>query len=426
MPTGRVRTALGGVVSDTTPLRESPAFRRLFIGQAISSMGTQVTQVAVALQVYEITHSSLDVGLVGLAALGPLIVFGLYGGAIADAVDRRRLVFITSTGEMVASAALLALALSRTERVAGLFVCVAVQAGFSAVSSPTRRAIIPQLVRPELLQAANTLNYGVSSLAVIVGPLVAGVSVSTGGYSWAYAIDVASFAGAFYAAARLPRLAPAADARPAGLSSVVEGLRFIMTRRVVLMTFVYDIAAMLFGAPRALIPALSHTLYHGGAGIAGLLYAAPSVGALLATILGGAIGRVHRHGLGVALAIATWGLAVAVFGLVSTLWVGLLMLAIAGAADTVSAVYRSTILQVSTPDAMQGRLQGVFIVVVTGGPRLGDIESGLVASAFDARFAVVSGGVACVAAVGVLALLVPSFLRYDSRQALAEVNRSSE
>jgi Transmembrane secretion effector len=406
---------LRAAASDITPLRSSPPFRRLFAGQAVAMIGTQVTQVAVPLQVYDITRSSLQVGLIGLAGLVPLVVFGLYGGSIADAVDRRRLVLVTSTGTMLVSVVLLVQALLGVRHVGLLLACVAVQAALAAVDSPTRRAILPQLLRPGQLPAANTLTYGVGQLAVIAGPLLAGVAVGAGGFGWAYGIDVASFAGAFYAAVRLPSLPPGQGARRAGLGSVVEGLRFVAARPVVLTTFVADIVAMIFGAPRALFPALALGQFGGGARTAGLLYAAPAAGAVVVSLVGGAIARVHRQGLGVVLSIAVWGVAITLFGLASTLWLGLLMLAVAGAADTVSAVYRSTILQVATPPGMQGRLQGMFIVVVTGGPRLGDLESGAVAAAFSPRVALVSGGLACVAGIGLLALVVPAFVRYDAR-----------
>jgi MFS family permease len=316
--------------SDITPLRSSPPFRRLFAGQTIAMLGTQVTQVAVSLQVYDITRSSLHVGLIGLAGLVPLVVFGLWGGSIADAVDRRRLVLVTSTGTMLVSVVLLVQALLGVRQVWLLLACVAVQAAFAAVDSPTRRAILPQLLPAGKLPAANTLVYGGGQLAVIAGPLLAGVAVGAGGFQWAYAIDVASFGGAFYAAVRLPPLPPGEGARRAGLGSVVEGLRFIAARPVVLTTFVADIVAMIFGAPRALFPALALGQFGGGARTAGLLYAAPAAGAVVATLVGGAIARVHRQGLGVVVSIAAWGLAIALFGLTSTLWVGLLMLAAAG------------------------------------------------------------------------------------------------
>jgi MFS family permease len=418
--TALVGRAVRAAASDVTPLRESVAFRRLFTGQTVSQVGTQVTRVAVPLQVYAITRSSLDVGLIGAAGFVPLVVFGLYGGSIADAVDRRKLVLCTSTGTMLVSTVLLVQAVLGINRVSVLFGCIAVQSAFAAVDSPARRAIIPQLVRADKLPAANTLSFGSMQLTVIAGPMLAGVAVGAGGFGWAYAIDVASFAGAFYAAVRLPSLPPGTGARRAGLTSVVEGLRFLAGHRVVAMTFVADLIAMIFGSPTALFPALAEGQYGGGASTAGLLYAAPAVGAVVATLLGGAIARVHRHGLGVVVSIAVWGVAITLFGLVSALWLGLLLLAIAGAADTVSAVYRSTILQQATPPGMQGRLQGVFIVVVTGGPRLGDLEAGAVAAAFTPRVSVVSGGLACLSGIGLLALMVPAFLRYDARAAAAQ------
>ena len=414
----RLGRAVRAAASDITPLRESPAFRRLFAGQAISQAGTQMTLVAVPLQVYAITRSSLDVGLVGIVGLVPLIAFGLYGGAIADAVDRRALVLVTSTASMLVSAALLVQAALHVNQVGLLFGCVAVQAGFAAADSPARRAVMPQLLRREVLPAANTLVYGSMTLAVIAGPLLAGAAIAAGGYQWAYAADVVSFGGALYAAARLPRLRPGEGARRAGLASVAEGLRYLARNRVVLMTFLVDITAMLFASPRALFPALAHDQFGGGVRTAGLLYAAPAVGAFAATAAGGAIARVRRQGFGVVVAIAVWGIAVAGFGMVPALWLGLLLLVAAGAADTVSTIYRSTMLQVATPSGMQGRLQGVYFVVVTGGPRLGDIRAGGMADALGARMSVVSGGIACVAGIVLLALAVPAFMRYDARQAV--------
>jgi MFS family permease len=411
-----VGRAVRAAASDVSPLRESPHFRRLFVGQAVSLVGTQVTQVAVPLQVYAISRSSLAVGAVGLAGLVPLVVFGLYGGSIADAVDRRRLMLATSTGTTAVTLVLLVHAALHLDRLSVLFACAAAQAGFAAVDDPTRRAVIPQLVAPNRLAAANTLVYGRGELAVIVGPLLAGVAVGAG-FQWAYAIDVASFGAALYATLRLPPLPPGDGARQAGLASVAEGLRFVAARPVLLMTFLVDVDAMLFATPRALFPALAAA--SGGPRTAGLFYAAPAVGAVVVTLLGGALARVHRQGLGVVVAIGVWGVAVTLFGLAPTLGVALLMLAVAGAADTVSAVYRATILQVATPPGMQGRLHGVHTVVVTGGPRLGDLRAGGMASAFSPAVAVVAGGLACVAGIALLALAVPAFVRYDARTAAA-------
>lgn len=412
----RLTTFARAAASDITPLRESPAFRRLFVGQAVSLIGAQVTQVAVPLQVYAITKSSLDVGLIGLASFFPLLVFGLYGGAIADAVDRRKLLVLTSTATMLLSVVLLAQAVAHLDQLWLLYLCVVVQSGFAAVGTPTRGAIVPFLVGRRRLPAANTLIYGSFQLAVILGPLIAGVTVSAGGFGAAYSVDVATFVAAFYAAVRLPPMRPDGARRSASLSAVAEGLRFLSVRPVLLMTFLVDINAMLLSSPRALFPALASGHFGGGAHTAGLLYAAPGVGAILATVVGGLIARVHRQGIGITASIAVWAVAITAFGLSSALWLALLMLAVAGAADTVSAVYRSTMLQVATPNAMQGRLQGVYSVVVTGGTRLGDVRAGAVASVVSPQVSLVAGGIACLAGLALLVARVPAFMRYDARR----------
>jgi MFS family permease len=414
----RLARFVRAAASDITPLRESAAFRRLFVGQTVSQIGAQVTQVAVPLQVYAITKSSLDVGLIGLASFVPLLVFGLYGGAIADEVDRRKLVILTSTATMLLSVVLLAQALAHLNQLWLLYLCVVVQSGFAAVGTPTRGAIVPFLVGRHRLPAANTLIYGSFQLAVILGPLIAGVAVGTGGFGAAYAIDVATFSAAFYAAVRLPRMPPEDTAHAAPLAAIREGFRFLSVRPVILMTFLVDINAMLTSSPRALFPALAVGHFGGGAHTAGLLYAAPGVGAILVTIVGGLISRVHRQGVGITVSIAVWALTITAFGLSSSLWFALLMLAVAGAADTVSAVYRSTMLQVATPNSMQGRLQGVYSVVVTGGTRLGDVRAGAMGSVMSPQVSLVAGGIACLVGLAALVARVPAFLRYDARRVL--------
>ncbi len=402
--------------ADLTPLRESGPFRYVFAGQAVSVIGAQVTQVAVPLQVYAISHSSLYVGLVGLASLVPLVVLGLYGGAIADAVNRRTMLLVTSTGSGLVSTALLLQAAFGVHRLSVLYICVVLQGSFFALDYPARRAILPQVLGRELLAAANTLFMGVFSLGLVVGPLVAGAVVGGAGFAAAYAVDVGTFVIALVAVyLGLPSLPAAPGSRRAGIGSVIEGLQFLRGRRNLLMTFVHDINAMLFGMPRALFPVLAISHFHGGAGTAGLLYSAPAIGSLLVAASGGWTSHVRRQGLAVVVAIAVWGGSIALFGVVHAIALGVILLAIAGAADAVSAVFRSTILQVAAPAEMQGRLSGVFIVVVAGGPRLGDLESGGVATLVNPTFSVVSGGLACLAFLGVLVAAVPSFLKYDAR-----------
>ena len=274
--------------------------------------------------------------------------------------------------------------------------------------------MLPRLVRRELLPAANSLGQISQNTALTGGPLLAGLLVGSLGFSWAYGVDALSFLAILYALLRLPPAPPVGEVSKAGLKSVAEGLRFLGPRKNLLMTFLVDINAMVFGMPRALFPALATGTFHGGAGTAGLLYAAPPVGALVGAGLSGWSGRVRRQGLAVLVSVGVWGAAIAGFGLSHLLWLGLVMLAIAGAADMVSAIFRSTILQVATPDSLRGRLQGVFIVVVAGGPRFGDVESGTVASLVSTEFSIVSGGLACIVGMLLLAARYPSFAKYDA------------
>jgi MFS family permease len=408
------------LAADITPLRNSRGFRWLYVGQVANMVGTQVAQVAVSLQVYALTRSSLAVGFVGLAALAPLIVFGLYGGSIADAIDRRLLILLTSTGSTVTVALLLAQAVAGLDQVWLLYVCVAVLSAFFAVDNPTRRAAVPRLVGLPAVPAANTLLVTAYNLGIIGGPLVAGTLVGASGYISVYALDTAAFVITVCAISQLPPIPPVGGGRRAGLSAVLEGLRYLRSRQVLLMAFAVDINAMVFGMPRALFPALAAGQFHGGAQVAGYLYAAPAVGALMVTVLGGWLPGVRRLGLAVLLAVVVWGAAIAAFGLVRALWPALILLAVAGAADSVSAVFRASILQLTTPDAMRGRMSGVYTIVVAGGPRLGDLEAGAVATAFTPAVSVVSGGLACLAGVALLALAVPGFARYHVPQSPQE------
>ncbi|HET6816453.1 MAG TPA: MFS transporter [Mycobacteriales bacterium] len=401
------------IAADTTPLRESADYRRWWAGYSLSFTGTQLTQFAIPLQVYAITHSSLYVGLVGLVVVGPLVVMGLFGGAIADAVDRRRLTLITGSVLMALSTLLAVLAAAGVHRLSLLYVIAGVQGAFSATDSSARGAILPRLVRRELLPSANALGQLGFQTGLSAGPLLGGVLVGSLGFAWAYGLDALSFVAVLYAIWRLPAMPPEGGGSRAGVASVLEGLRFLGPRKNLLMTFLVDINAMVFGMPRALFPAIGVTWFHGGAGTVGLLAAAPSLGALLGAMTSGWAAHVRRQGLAVLVSVVIWGGSIALFGFTRTLWVALVLLGIAGAADMVSAIFRNTILQVATPDSLRGRLQGVFIVVVTGGPRIGDVEAGSVAAAFGTQISVVTGGLACVAGVGILAAMFPSFARYD-------------
>ncbi|MYX48781.1 MFS transporter [Streptomyces sp. SID8385] len=403
------------LLADLTPLRTSADFRRLWIGNTISWVGQGMTALAISLQVYDLTRSSFSVGLVGLFSLVPLVVFGLYGGAIADTVDRRLLGLASSTGSWLLAVALAVAAFAGFHQVWFLYAVVALQAVCAALNSPARTSMIPRLLPAEQLPAANALNSMTTTFGTMTGPMLGGALVGLWGYQAAYLIDAVAFTAALYAMWRLPAMRPQREEGSRGRASVLDGLRFLATRPNIRMTFFTDLCAMVLAHPRALFPAVAVVWYGGDAKTAGLLVAAPAVGALLGSVFSGWLGRVHRHGVAILLAVGGWGLAVAVFGLTRNLWLGLLFLALAGAADAISMVFRSTMLQAATPDAMRGRLQGVFIVVVAGGPRLGDFLAGSVGDLASPTVAVTGGGLLCVLAVTALGLRWRNFARYDAR-----------
>jgi MFS family permease len=399
---------------DTRPLAIAP-YRRLLIGQGTAFIGAMLTQIAVPVQIYAITGSSLYVGFVGLAGLVPIVVFGLYGGAIADAVDRRKLYFWASIGTWAVTIALLAQTLAGLDNVGLILALVAVQAATFAIGSAARGAIIPRIVDVELVPAANTLNFTVSNGGQVVGPLIAGLLVTrVHGFAYAYGIDAVLFTAALYSAFRLPDIPPDGTVERPNLRVVADGLRFIGSQPVLLMSFLVDIVAMVLAMPRSLFPALADLRFHGNVGP---LYAALAIGAVLAGLSSGWIGRVRRQGRALVFAIVGWGAAVALSGLAHQLLLVVALLAVAGAADLVSSVYRQTILQTYAPDAMRGRMQGVFIAVVTGGPRLGDVRAGAMATVTTPEISWVLGGVSCIVVVLVAGYLVRPFWRYDSRLA---------
>ena len=400
---------------DVTPLRESRDYRFLFCGQAVGHLGGQLSVVAVPFQVYLLTGSSLAVGMVGLASLVPLAVLSLVGGSVADAVDRRKLLVVTQSALTVISAALALNATAGDDAsLAAIYVLAALNAGFNGIDLPTRNAILPNLVRREKFTAAASLGQALIQVGQVLGPALAGLVLSRWGLAVAYWLDAATSVVAIALTLAIRPQPPQGGGTRAGLSSIREGLAYLKGRRLILSTFVIDINAMVFGMPRALFPALATGLYGGGAATLGLLHAAPGAGALVGALFTGWVGAVRRQGWAVILAVIAWGAAIAAFGLVSWLPLGLLLLALAGAADVISAVFRSTILQLSVPDALRGRLNSVHIAVVTGGPRLGDAEAGVVAALTTPRFSVVSGGLACVVGALVVAKALPQLARYDA------------
>jgi len=412
-PQRGVRGFLRHHAVDTRPVA-IPAYRRLLIGQGTSFIGSMLTQVAVPVQVWVLSHSSLYVGLVGLAGLVPIVVFGLYGGAIADAMDRRTLYLWSSVGTWAVTLALLVQTLAGVGSVGLILALVVVQSAFFAIASAARGAIIPRIVPTALVPAANTLNFTVGNIGQVIGPLFAGFLVTLDhGFEYAYGLDALLFTAALYSVLRLPSIAPDGTAPKLGFRSVVDGLAFIATRPVLIMSFLVDIAAMVLAMPRALFPQVADDRFGGNVGP---LYAAIAIGSVVAGLSSGWIGRVRRQGVALVVAIVGWGGAVALAGLAHSLWLAVVLLAVAGAADLVSAVYRQTILQTYAPDEMRGRMQGVFIAVVAGGPRLGDLRAGGTAAATNPTFSWVGGGLACMLVVAVAGFLVRPFWRYDAKE----------
>ncbi|MEW2521316.1 MFS transporter [Actinacidiphila alni] len=406
-----IRRLVADHAIDTRPLAQ-PVFRRLFIGQGTSFVGSMLTEVAVPVQVYRISHSSFYVGMVGFAGLLPLIVFGLYGGAIADAVDRRTLYLWSSLGTWAVTLALLAQTVLGVRSVGLILALVAVQSAGFAMASSARGAIVPRIVEPELIPAANTLNYVVGTVGQVIAPLIAGVLVTLPhGFAYAYGADAALFTAALYSTLRLPKLPPDRAAARLGLRSVREGLSFIGGRPVLVMSFFVDICAMMLAMPRSLFPAVADARFDGSVG---LLYAAIPIGSVLAGFASGWIGRIRRQGVVLTGAVLVWGGAIGVSGLARQLWLVVLLLAVAGAADLVSAVLRQTLLQTYAPDEMRGRMQGVHTVVVAGGPRLGDLRAGTMSAALGPATAWAFGGFACLAIVALAAPLVRPFWTYEA------------
>jgi MFS family permease len=400
-------------VVDTSPLRRYRHFRRLWAGQVVSGMGSQLTLVAVSFQAYSLTHSTLVVGLISLVQLPPLLAGALWGGTLADAMDRKRVLVLTQIAMASAVGGLVINASLARPALWPLFACTAAGAGFQGVDWPARRAALPMLVGEKDVTAAIALQTANQQLALVAGPALAGVLIATVGLSAVYGIDAATFVVALAAALLLPALVPSGGGTPLGLRSMTEGFRHLRREKLLSATYWIDLNAMIFGMPRAVFPALGTGVFGGGAGVVGLLYAAPGAGALIGSLLTGWCSRVRHQGRAIAACVVVWGSAIAVFGVVPVLWIGLALLALAGAADVISAVFRQAVQQRAVPEHLQGRLSGTFFAVVAGGPRLGDVETGVAAAIGGPEFAVWSGGLACVAGVAVLLWRVPELWHDD-------------
>jgi predicted MFS family arabinose efflux permease len=404
------RGRAGRIFLDLTPIRRSRDFRLLITGLGTSTLGTQLTTVAVPFQVYAVTHSSLIVGLVSLTQVIPLIIGSLLGGSLIDAVNRRRLLVTVEIIGALCSAGL-ALNADLGSHLWPLFVFPAAQASVSGIDSASRNALVPRLVGMDMLPAANAIFQSLFQIGSIVGPAVAGLLLAGAGVHFIYWLDVLSFGAAIIAVLRMAASTgqPGTGSARPGLRSMLDGLRFVGRSQPMQGAYLIDINAMVFGMPRALFPALAATAFGGGATTVGLLYAAPGAGALVGALTSGWVGRVRRQGLAVIGAVLVWGASIAAFGVAHWLPLALLLLAVAGWADVLSAVFRNTIIQLAAPDGMRGRLLGVQVAVVAGGPRVGDLEAGAVATAFGDTVSVVSGGLACIAGALLLAWARPGF-----------------
>jgi MFS family permease len=406
---------LSRIAVDTSALRESRDLRLLEAGSLITGLGTQATLVALPYQVFVITGSAFLTGLIGAAELVPLIVASLFGGALADRFDRRRLLFNCQIALVVIAAALAVAAATGPPPVWILFLLAAAMAGASAIERVVRSAIVPNTVSKERLPSAMALTYGLYQLTMVVGPAFGGVLISLFGLTTPYAVDAVSCLGMAAAAMMMSAQPPArVEAHEPVLRSIKSGLTYLRKLPAVTAGFVMDLSAMTFGMPRALFPVLALTEYHAGAAGTGLLYAAVAAGSTVAALTTGWISHARYLGRIVLVAVAFWGIFIAGAGFVDNIWPAAAFFALAGAADSVSAVCRSTMMQVLTPDRMRGRVNSVFSLVVAGGPRLGDVESGTVAAIASPSFSVVSGGLVCLASVGIVAVAFPQLAAYDA------------
>jgi MFS family permease len=402
------------VLLDVSPLREHRDFRLLWIGQAVTFVGSMVTYVAVPYQLYDLTGSTTAVGALGAVEFVAMMATAFLGGALADAMDRRRMVRITEVLMLTASALLLGNALLRSPSVVGLYVLMFCLVAAECLQRPSLDALLPRLVPREQLVPAAALGNLRMTVGAIAGPALGGVLISAFGIAATYAVDVATFAVSLTALWLMRAVPPPPEAERPSVRGVLEGIAYARSRPELIGTYLVDINATFWGMPNALFPALATGL--GGPSVLGLLYSAPFVGAMLASATSAWCAKVHRQGLGVLWAAGLWGAALVMFGLSSTLWLSLLCLALAGAADMVSGVFRSTIWNTTIPDHLRGRLAGIELISYGSGPSLGNLEAGGVAALTSPRVSAGLGGVLCVVGTVALAAALPEFRRYDSRE----------
>ena len=404
----------GRLLADIRPLREFPAFRRLWAGSVLSAVGGALTWFAVPLQVYDITRSPFAVGALGIAQMIPTITIGLLGGTVADAVDRRKLVLVVTCGSAATSAGLAAQAFAGLRSVWLLYAIAAVSSALNAINAPVRRTLIPSLLPADQLTAGLALNRLSFQIMLTTGPALAGLITAGFGLRACYLADAVSFAGSLYGVARLPALPRSAGAARPGPRAVAAGVRYIGRSHVLMGAFLADLNATVFGLPVALFPAINAERYGGDPRTLGLFTTAIGVGGLISAALSGPLGRVVRQGRAMLGAVAVWGAAFAGFAIAPALWLTLLMLAIAGAADTFTVVFRGTIVQQTTPDEFRGRVTAADYVVGVSGGQLGDLEAGALGSLTSPVISALAGGLITVAGAAVIGLALPAFARYRS------------
>jgi MFS family permease len=403
------------MILDLTPLRISRDYRLLFFGQLVSFFGTMMTFVVVPFQMYQLTQSNLYVGLLGVAEFIPMFLLAFIGGALADAIDRRKMLRVTEIGQTITTAILFANALLDQPQVWVLYVAVALHAGLAGLQRPSFEALIPRIIPPEHLSAVASLNSLRFNFGFIISPIIGGLIATQFAAYWAYAIDVVTFAASLAAVWMIQAVPPPEMADKPSFESIKKGFRYAMSRQELLGTYLIDINAMLFGMPKALFPALAASF---GAGSVGFFYSSIAVGSLTAALTSGWAKWVHRHGLFVTLAAGMWGVAIIFFGFSTNLYVALFFLAAAGFFDMISGVFRMTIWNQTIPDHLRGRLAGIEMISFLTGPMLGDAEAGVVAHYFSVKTAVISGGVLTVLGTIVLAILLPKFIKYNGHEGI--------
>lgn len=409
----RLRRLVRAVAVDVGLLRRQREFRLLIAGQVTSDLGSMVTFVALPYQCFQLTHSTVAVGMLGLAEFVPILLLAMLGGSMADFFDRRRLMQLAEVASLVVAAGLIVNAVLDEPHVWVLYVAAALMAAATAIRRPPLDSLVPRLVERDELKSAAALHWSLSDAATLVGPAIAGVVIASLGFAAAYVVDAATFAAALATLAVIRTPPPPPDAAPPSLHGILEGIRYARSRPEIVGTYVVDMNAMFFGIPLALFPALSQR--YGGAEIVGLMYAAPSAGSLLATITSGWSRRVHRHGRAIVYAAAGYGVAIIGFGLSDALWPALLFLAAPGAADSISGLFRGVMWNETIPDALRGRLAGLEMISWSSGPTLGSVEAGAAAALLGLRSSVVVGGALCVGGSAVVAAALPAFWRYDAR-----------